>query len=417
MTDRAAAAELASYRAVIKRLPITLRASLNSQLAEWDTLFPFERERVQGFFRGVVSLDAQAFQALFSPLRDLEGKMGVANWDFSVSENTIGNASLLARSANYAEWREQVSRIYTAVQAAAQSSQKPSIPPARLIVAILPDNLPYEPATLWNKWGGRGVQLSIDGDAARITELLLRGPGSIPGVLQKQGSSDRSDLWLIDAGSALAALSEKQNAAASLSYSALRPLTDRILAQVNTVPRSIADTDETLAGIRNQDWSPYCTPEFASQAQLRRFLIDLYLSGNGALIFSNAFVEWAASEAIRRSRPRVLFARFGMRALPKPFTGIAIFENQQRISALPDVDDPHGSAVDASILARYILLAAERYPESGQTEFVCIAESAKRAYVVVPQASSYGWTDATHATPEQIAQRLIKHLLAEGAGG
>jgi hypothetical protein len=106
-----------------------------------------------------------------------------------------------------------------------------------------------------------------------------------------------------------------------------------------------------------------------------------------------------------------------MRALPKPFTGIAIFENQQRISALPDVDDPHGSAVDASILARYILLAAERYPESGQTEFVCIAESAKRAYVVVPQASSYGWTDATHATPEQIAQRLIKHLLAEGAGG
>jgi hypothetical protein len=46
----------------------------------------------------------------------------------------------------------------------------------------------------------------------------------------------------------------------------------------------------------------------------------------------------------------------------KPFTGIGIFENQQHISALPDVDDPQGSAVDADMLARYILVAAERYP-------------------------------------------------------
>jgi hypothetical protein len=43
-----------------------------------------------------------------------------------------------------------------------------------------------------------------------------------------------------------------------------------------------------------------------------------------------------------------------MRSKPKLFTGIAIFENQQTISPIPDVDDPQGSAIDAVILARYI---------------------------------------------------------------
>jgi len=44
-------------------------------------------------------------------------------------------------------------------------------------------------------------------------------------------------------------------------------------------------------------------------------------------------------------------ARFGMRSKPKPFTSIAIFENQQRVSSLPDVVDPANSAIDAVILA------------------------------------------------------------------
>jgi hypothetical protein len=93
---------------------------------------------------------------------------------------------------------------------------------------------------------------------------------------------------------------------------------------------------------------------------LCNFVIDLFLSGNGTLNFSNAFVEWAASEALRRARPQVMVARFGLRSKPKPSTGIDIFENQQRISTLPDVDDAEGSAVDALILARYVWLAASR---------------------------------------------------------
>jgi len=410
MNERAETAEIASYRALIQRLPVTLRPALYGQLAEWETLFPFERRRVQEFMRGVASFDPPALNALLEPMLRLEAKMGVARWDFSQTANTMENASLLARSAFYAEWRDQVQRIYAAVEAAAHASTQPHILHPRLIAVILPKCLPFERAALWKKWGDRGVEVSIDGDASRISDLFLRGPSSIPGLLAQQGSHESSDFWLLDAGYGLPTLSAGPDAASSLNYVALRALRDHVLAQANSIPKNIEVTDRTLASIRSENWDQWWPAELEGPAPLRKFVIDLYLSGNGALIFSNAFVEWAASEAIRRARPRVLFARFGLRAKPKPFTGIAIFENQQRISALPDVDDPQGSAVDALILARYILLAAQRYPEGAQTAFLCIAESAQSAYLILPEAFKTGWTNPNKATPEQIAQGLIQYL-------
>jgi hypothetical protein len=415
-TESPNATDLASYRAIVRRLPVTLRPALNGQLVEWDTLFPFERRRTQEFMRGIAAFDANSLAALLEPMRKLEAKMGVESWDFSDAADTMENASLLARSAYYAEWRNEVRRIYAAVEEEARASAQPASPSPRLIVAILPGSLPYERATLWKKWGSTGMEVSIDGDSTRIAELLLAGQPSIPGLLAREGSPDISDLWMIDAGTALQGICAGQGQASSLSFAALNALREQVLAQVNTVPKSIQVTDQTLAAVRKKSWAPWWPTEISDLAPLRRFVIDLYLSGNGALIFSNAFVEWAACEAIRRARPRVLFARFGIRAKPKPFTGIAIFENQQRISALPGIDDPQGSAVDAAVLARYILLDAQRYPQGAQTAFLCVAESAKSAYLVLPQASKAGWTDAGKATPEQVAELLIQHLSHESSG-
>jgi hypothetical protein len=409
------AAEIKQYRVMIKRLPLTIRPSLSGQLAQWETLFPFERRNLQEFMDGVASFGPSQLDGLLDPMRKLEARMGVEQWDFSEAADTMENASMLARSAFYAEWRDEVRRIYAAVETAAHAAAKPEAPTTRVIVAILPKDLPFEPKTLWKKWGSSGVAISIDGDAARIAELLLKGPSSVPSLLTQQGSRDISDLWLIDAGSTLQGFSGVQSVASSLSWVSLGVLRERVLAQINTVPKSIEATDETLAAARNKNWDPWWPTEVSGLAPIRRFVIDLYLSGNGALIFSNAFVEWAASEAIRRARPRVVFARFGLRAKPKAFTGIAIFENQQRINKIPDVDDPPGSAVDASVLARYILLAAQRYPEGAQTAFLCVAESAQSAYLHVPEAAKAGLTIAGTASPEQIAQWMMRHLSQEGA--
>lgn len=399
--------ELDSYRALIKRLPITVRPALNGQLASWATLFPFERRRFLVFMRGIASLDSQHFDEVVTPLRRIENRMGVQSWNFSQDADTMENASLLARSAEYLEWRKEVQNFYVAVEAAANSSNKALSPLPRIIVTILPNSLPYEQATVWKKWNNAGLAVSIEGDPARITEILLTENSAVHHLPAQQGSLNSSDLWLIDAASGLPA---KQGPSAILNCAALIPLRDRVLAQVNTVPKSIEVTDQTLAAIRTRNWDPWWPPEIKDDAALHKFVIDVYLSGNGALIFPSAFVEWASSEAIRRARPRALFARFGMRTKPKAFTSIAIFENQQRISTLPDVDDPQGSALDAVVLAKYVFLSAQRYPESEQTAFLCIAESVKSAYLVLPDALKANWKRGASATPEQIAQFLSDHL-------
>jgi hypothetical protein len=78
--------------------------------------------------------------------------------------------------------------------------------------------------------------------------------------------------------------------------------------------------------------------------------------------------------------------------------------------ALPDVDDPSGSVIDANILARYIQLSSQRYPEGEHRAFLCVAESARSAYLVLPELLHSSWRDRKQATPEQIAQLFANYL-------
>ena len=183
---------------------------------------------------------------------------------------------------------------------------------------------------------------------------------------------------------------------------------------MNKAPKSIQITDEVVANLRRESWDGWnlWPAELVGQPRMRQFVIDLFLSGNGALIFSNSFVEWAACEALRRARPRVMVARFGMRSKPKPFTSIAVFENQQRISSLPDVDDPENSAVDALILARYVWLSASRYPEQDRTICLCVSEFSNTAYLIAPADKSPGWSTERSLTPEDVYKWLAAQIAA-----
>jgi hypothetical protein len=398
----------AAYRKLIARLPITMRPSLNRQLAAWPSLFPFEQNQVGSFVRGLESFQPSALDALTQPLRALEVKMGVEHWSFSQAGDTMENASMLARSEFYADWRREVQRIFEAVNAAARDSAPPSPSPARLILIVLPETLPVDPLHEWKSWDNRAQILKIDGDARRVIEVLIQGQAdqpAIPKLMNLQGSVEDSDLWFIDADARLNSLHDAAElpAVSSLSYEVLKPFRDQFLSEVNTMPKSIEAADQILASMRHRNWETWWPSQLASLARLRSFVVELFLSGNGALIFSNAFVQWAASEALRRARPRIIVARFGLRSKPKPFTGIAIFENQQRISALPDVDDPQGSATDALILARYIWLSALRYPEQERTCCLCISEYRNAVYLIPPAELTSPWSPNQPVAPEALS--------------
>ncbi|MGA7339458.1 MAG: hypothetical protein WBE72_01715 [Terracidiphilus sp.] len=397
-----------TYRPLIARLPITMRPALNQQLSQWGTLFPFEQQRVTEFMRGVQAFSPSGWNELTGPLQALETKMGVRHWDFSVTSDTIENASQLARSEYYAAWRQEVERVFEAIDAAGRDSTPVQAESTRLILLILPDSLPVDAQSAWKLWDARGRAIKIAGDSERLYELAMQGQPGLEGIatLTARNGAGSSDLWLIDAeGKLSSSLSPRSAMAAScLSYSALKPFRDRFLAELNKIPKDIRATDEIVSNLRLESWDGWglWPAEVAGQPRLRRFVIDLFFSGNGAFIFPSAFVEWTASEALRRARPRTMVARFGVRSKPKLFTSIAVFENQQRISSLPDVDDPVNSAIDAVILARYVWLSASRYPEQSQTICLCVSEHLHSAYVIPPAGKSLAWSEESAMTPEDI---------------
>lgn len=403
-----------AYRREIARLPLTMQPALNQQVNAWDDLFPYEQKRAVEFLRGVSLFDAAGLGTMTQALRELEVRMGVAGWNFSVAADTMTNASQLARSPNYSEWRREVQSVFSAIEARARNSAVAEPPAGRLIFLVLPESLPITSIAGRKPWDGRGVEYKIDGDARRISEMALRHSSGLPDLLASRfrgvPGDANADCWMIDADAGLGELSGAA-AASILEYRVLKGFRDQFLAQVNTVPKDIEATDRILTGMRKQNWNVWWPPSLQGQNRLRSFVVDLFLSGNGALIFSNAFVQWACSEALRRARPRLIVGRFGVRAKPKPFTGIAIFENQQKISAMRDVDDPEGSAVDAIILARYVWLSALRYEEDEQTCCVCVSESSRTAYLIAPEPKRPGWAAGREVTPEEICGWMRKCLV------
>jgi hypothetical protein len=385
---------------VLNRLPLTFLPFVNQQLHQWEFLFPNERKSVEGLLLYVVRLSPEESAALFHNVVDLEEKMGVRHWQFSTDEQTIQNSSELARSPYFQDWRRAVQAVFDAAARGVQESNGQNVRAAnRLILLDIPRNLALNGARTWDRWQGIGRSLKIDfgqsESAASAIELLLTGARNsegapIGGLLHDacgRAAASPADTWVVDASSSLvesaAALATR---AVLLSYGRLDQYRQSFSHEMNTMRKDLADADAVFDRLRKVDVLPWCPPEVASEPAVREFVRSLYLSGNGAVIFGNSFVEWAASEAFRRARPTFLAARFGVRSKPKPFTGVAVFDNPDKVNPLPSVDDLEGSAIDAQMLSLYVWLAAIRYEEyQRSTACVCIAESISQAYIVAPQ--------------------------------
>jgi hypothetical protein len=384
------------HNGLLQRLPITFQPFLNQQLHEWDFLFPNERRSIQLLLLYVDSLTPAHFAALFNPILQLEDKMGVHGWQFSTTEQTILNASLLARSPYYQQWRQAVQDVFDASEAHALQSGS-SVTRRRLVLLHLPSQLPVDKSTAWGRWQGIGFAQPLDLSAVHASgslAYLLFGENNTGASLLQAAQPAKvpspAQAWLIDAGDSLihVALDHRPTAATStstlLGYKRLDNYRQNFSNQLNTMRRDLVDADSVYDRLRKVDVLPWCPPE-ASDPSIREFLRALYLSGNGAVIFGNSFVEWGASEALRRARPTLLAAQFDVRPRPKPFTGIAVFDNPDKVNPLPSVDDPQGSALDAQMLSLYIWLAALRFAEyQHDTVCICMAESIAEAYIVAP---------------------------------
>lgn len=394
-------------RGVLKRLPLTFLPYVNQQLRQWDFLFPNERQSVESLLVYVETLSGEQSASLFRDVLGLEEKMGVAHWHFSTAEQTIENASLLARSPYYQEWRKAIQAVFDAADRSTHAGKPFASPGNRLILIDIPRPLELDPTKAWHRWGqvGKAVTLTGTSEANRsdLLHFLLRPEATSADAVSlfAVAANQRGQVleghaagsaWVFDAGQSLieVLLREPLLPSASggpimLSNQRLELFREKFSHELNSMRKDLGDADAVYDRLRNIDVLPWCTPEVAADSAVREFVRNLYLSGNGAVIFGNSFVQWGASEALRRARPRLLAARFGVRTKPKPFTGVAVFDDPDKVNPLPAVDDIPGSATDAQILALYIWLAAIRYAEyQRDTVCLCIAEGLSQAYVVAP---------------------------------
>jgi hypothetical protein len=392
-------------KGLLNRIPLTFLPFVNQQLNRWDFLFPNERQSIERLLLYVASLSPEQSADLFRNVVELEDKMGVRHWQFSTTEQTIQNSSQLASSQYFQDWRRAVQAVFDAADAhALENAGASSKSGPRLVLLGIPQDLPVDKSGIWPRWQGAGRVVKLDlsqiGEPHKAFEKLVAGvpngsAGRSAGLMdaaRNRSNASPADIWVVDAGRSLVdavllkdAPDSTQPPAILLSNGRLDLYRQSFSHEMNSMRKDLADADAVFDRLRKVDVVPWCPAEVALDTATREFVRSLYLTGNGAVIFGNSFVEWAASEAFRRARPTFLAAQFGVRSKPKPFTGVAVFDNPDQVNPLPAVDDLTGSAEDAQILALYVWLAATRYAEyQRSTVCVCLAESLSEAYVVAP---------------------------------
>ncbi len=405
--ERELNAELKRLKKGISRyLPITFQPFFNQQVRSWDVLFPYERQSLLEVLTYLDGLSPEPRSQLFEPIRKLEKKMEVNQWDFSVQEQTLEDGSLLARSPYYLEWRREVENAFGQIERGVQTVKKnrPGSSVKSLILMIFPACLPFNPTAVWKRWPKTGKRLQIDlgdsGDERAFIESLFgtagqtgkHASGTLLDAMARRASRSSTNVWALDAGTTLSdfilGAEQQQNPISRstvLSFERLKAFRENYLDAVNTMSHNLSSADEIYNQLRKQDVSRFCPPEIKDRPVIREFVRSLFLTGNGSPISGNPFVEWGASEAFRRARPSVLVIYFGTRNKPKPFTSVAVFVNQNTASPLPSAKDLPGSALDVEVLSYYVWLSSTRHSEYQSGLTLCFAESIKTAYVVGPK--------------------------------
>ena len=337
---------------LIRRLPATFGPALRDQFAQWNLLFSAERRQLQAQLDWLSKLPREEFDRLFAPLAAIESRMALPGWDSKTATLGVRDTGILARSPLYPQWRAEVERVFSRIDAEAAPSG-PFQNLRRLVVCALPPGLPLQAEPLWPLLAAEGAWLPLD---RPFGGMLAPFATAIAGRRCPPELDADERTWVIECDSRFSDLP----GVPVLSWADLEALRREFLRRLNAVERDLRSVDQTGDELRRADIARLTPPPLAANARVREFLRGVLLSGNGALVFPNSFVEWGAAEALRRAQPQALVACFGMRQKLKPFSSLVLFEDQDRNNPVGNSDDPAGSLVDALLLSRYVYLAAQR---------------------------------------------------------
>ncbi len=339
---------------MIGRLPPTFRPALNEQLRNWNLLFPAEQTLLEGQLDWLAKLPPGELDNLFAPIIELERNMDLPRWNSTAAGLNVQDTGRLARSSSYPRWREEVEKIFSRIdEGVSQSGQLRRV--RRLVVSVLPAGLDIGTQPVWPDLARRGTWVPL---ASPFGQFLIPFALSLAGRTPPATVEPIEATWVFECQPRLSAALDSAHATV-LCWEALEPLRREFLARLNTIRRDLTAVDQANEQLKRIDISRFIG-RADKTPQVREFVRSVFLSGNGSLVFNNSFVEWGASEALRRVQPQVLLTCFGIRPKLKPFSSMVLFEDQHRANPVVDENDPGGSLADALILSEYVYHSAQR---------------------------------------------------------
>ncbi|MCX6597224.1 MAG: hypothetical protein NTV70_12755 [Acidobacteria bacterium] len=363
-------------------VPVTFAAYFNEQLRGWESLFPAE----QAYFERLGAYLEKIPAALFAPLAELEPRMGVTPQTWPRGRFTLQQVDFLNRNALYPEWRRVITQIFDQINPVLDGELAAKGQP-RLVMVLAPADLPVGPDRMWTRLKGRGrrVSLAVPDDLAHYVPLALTGKPvpDLAGSLLDLCAAARGpySAWSVETGEVLAGCANK---ATELSYEKLSVYRQRLMEEVQKIAekgevRGPRQLGEKLKTLQPRD------AEYSRDPVMSEFVRATLLAGNGTLLVNNTFVEWATVQAIRRAKPSLLVASFGIRNKVKPFSSLLIFEDQDKATAIPTQADMLGSYVDLEIFYQYVFQEAGKYVEyRNNTAYLFLAEGMDEMHLIAP---------------------------------
>jgi hypothetical protein len=352
-------------------VPVTFAAYFVEQIRAWDTLFPAE----QDYFARLSAFIEKAPPELFTPLAQLEPRMGVTPRTWPRGGFSLEHVDFLNRNALYPEWRRQVSAVFDYISPALDAAIESK---TRLVVVLSPAELPVGPERMWTRLKGRRIALTAPDD---ILQLTGRGTKSLPNLCATTRGQHSS--WTIETGESLHSIN---SGGTSVSYEKLIPYRQRLLAEIRKINEQGNIRGPRELGAKLKTLQPQGS-EYSTDQVMGEFIRSTLLAGNGTLLFNNTFVEWATVQALRRARPSCLIASFGIRNKVKPFSSLLIFDDQEQSTTIPTQADMLGSYVDLEVFYLYIWQEALKYAEyRDRTAFLFLAEGMDEMLLIAPDS-------------------------------
>jgi hypothetical protein len=377
------------------RLPPTFSTYVHDRLREWETLFPAERDYFERLFALLDRSDPKAVEDLFAPLRVVEEKMGVSEKTWNRREFTLEHVDFLQRSPHLAEWRATIAGIFAKIDPLLDE-EVARAGHSRLVIVVSPPELPMGADRMWMRLKDRGrlvpLKLNEDDPLTDYLPLLLTGKTraeKAPTLFDLHGQKTGPgayDNWIVEAGDSISSLASSTSGWTGFGFDRLNPVRQALMDQVNSMVTREQIRGPRQLGVRLRQMHPKeLGPAAGGDPILTGFLQSVLLNGNGTLLINNTFVEWASVQAVRRARPTLLCASFGVRSKVKPFSSFLIYTNQEEANPIPTQADMFGSYVDLEVFYQYIWQECEKYAEYRRnTAYLFVGEGMDALLTIAP---------------------------------